>query len=361
MGDRLSGAVSDHELLSIAVDPPVLPTEVESHALAASREKALTITDDRRMLLTACAVEVERELKRIVWPGSSGARTSTAVVIVRDHTFSVASSPLYPDVSGVAAVLTSLRRWDDDAQAWVTLSAPDDYRTLPGARIIVDVAGRYEIVSSLTAPATAPPNAIEAVARLWAYRETLRPGDLSEIAGEQQVLAGGMMKSGAAEVLRGEKWRVNSVISLRDHGLMERAELQITGDYTQQRLSAMYNAVSGAVVMGGVAAVEAVAGRVSRLMEVAQVSGGPRAKQALTPTVLAMIGRNLIEWGESLHMLKYRVAAGRIEFYLCPAQHEWTVYGRHRPRRVGGGRHVDRRADGVRVVRTEGRVAARHQ
>ena len=117
------------------------------------------------------------------------------------------------------------------------------------------------------------------------------------------------------------------MISLRDHGLMERAELQITGDYTTQRLTAMYNAVSGAVVMGGVAAVEAVAGRVSRLMETARVSGGPRAMQALTPTVLAMIGRNLIEWGESLHLLKYRVAARGMEFYLCPAQHQWTVYG----------------------------------
>ena len=64
----LSGAVTDHELLRIAVSPPVLPVAVESHALAASREKALPFTDDRRMLLAACAVEVERELQRIVWP-----------------------------------------------------------------------------------------------------------------------------------------------------------------------------------------------------------------------------------------------------------------------------------------------------
>ena len=117
------------------------------------------------------------------------------------------------------------------------------------------------------------------------------------------------------------------MISLRDHGLMDRAELSVTGDYTAQRLSAMYNAVSGAVVTGGVAAVEAVAGRVSRLMETAIVSGEPRAKQALTPTVLAMIGRSLIEWGESLHMLKYRIGPGGVEYYLCPAQHEWTVLG----------------------------------
>ena len=80
------------------------------------------------------------------------------------------------------------------------------------------------------------------------------------------------------------------MISLRDHGILERAELSITGDYTEQRLAAMYQQVTGAVVLGGVAAVEAVAGRVSRLMEVAKVSGGPRAMQALTPTVLGMIG-----------------------------------------------------------------------
>ena len=49
--------------------------------------------------------------------------------------------------------------------------------------------------------------------------------------------------------------------------------------------------------------------------------------QALTPTVLAMLGRSLIEWGESLHMLKYRMGAGGAEFYLVPAQHEWTVLG----------------------------------
>ena len=121
------------------------------------------------------------------------------------------------------------------------------------------------------------------------------------------------------------------MISLSDHGLLERAELAITGDYTEQVLGAMLNAVTGAVVTGGVAAVEAVAGRVSRLMEVAHVSGGPRAKQALTPTVLAMIGRSLIEWGESLHFLKYRMRAGRAQVYLVPAQHEWTVLGGEDP------------------------------
>ena len=111
-------------------------------------------------------------------------------------------------MSGVVASLTSLRRWVDDTQAWVTLSALDQYETMPGARLLVGRRGQYEIVSSLTAPSTAPPSAIEALARLWAYRETLRPGDLTDVGGEQQVLAGAMMKSGAAEVLRGVRWKV---------------------------------------------------------------------------------------------------------------------------------------------------------
>ena len=115
------------------------------------------------------------------------------------------------------------------------------------------------------------------------------------------------------------------MISLREHGLLERAEVQITGDYTGQRLSAMYSAVTGAVVTEGYAAVEAVAGRVASMLSVARVEGGPRARQALTPTVLAMVGRNLIQVGESLHLVKVRPEAG--EVYLCPAQHRWTVYG----------------------------------
>ena len=203
----LSGAVSDHELVSSEVDPPVLPAEVESHARAAARKKSLLSNADRALLLQACAVEVERYCDRIFWPGTAGAaRVSTAEIIVHSPTYSVSYCPLYQDVSGVAAVLASLRRWDDEA--WVLLSAPDDYRTLPGARLLVGRSGWYEIVSSLTAPATAPPSAIEALARLWAYRDSLRPGDLTDVGGEQQVLAGGMMKSGAAEALRGVRWRV---------------------------------------------------------------------------------------------------------------------------------------------------------
>ena len=69
--------VSDHELVSLEVDPPVLPAEVEAQALATSREKALTMSVGRRLLLQTCAVEVERYAERLFWSGPAGAaRTS---------------------------------------------------------------------------------------------------------------------------------------------------------------------------------------------------------------------------------------------------------------------------------------------
>ena len=198
--------VSDHELVSIEVDPPVLPAEVEAQARGAAREKALSTNTDRALLLTACAVEIERYAELLFWSGSGQARSSTALVIVQNRGFSVPYCPLYPRT--VLQALTSVRLWRDDAQDWTTLTSGNGYRTAPGSRIRVNTAGQYEIVASLMAPTTAPPSAIEALARLWAYRETLRPGDLTDVGGEQQVLAGAMMKSGAAEVLRGVRWRV---------------------------------------------------------------------------------------------------------------------------------------------------------
>ena len=187
-----TGASVGYEPVSLLVDPPVLPTAVIDHALAASRKKSLLTNTDRDLLLVACAVEVERYVGRVFWPGEPAARTSTSVVIVRDSRLAVPYCPLYPDVSGVTLVLTQVRRWDDDAQDWTTLTAGSGYRLAPGGRIIsADQRGQYEITATLTAPAL-PPNAIEAVARLWAYRDTLRPGDLADITGEQQVLAGAL-------------------------------------------------------------------------------------------------------------------------------------------------------------------------
>ena len=159
----------------------------------------------------------------------------------------------------------------------LTSGADNGYRLAPGARIIVSRSGQYEITATLTAPTAVTPSAVEAVARLWAYRATLRPGDLTDAGGEQQVLAGGMMKSwgrrdsarrpvaGSAVIDLLECWeaaranptplrrlsrvranggacpggpgasdrKAQAVISLREHGLLERAEVQVTGDYTE--------------------------------------------------------------------------------------------------------------------------------
>ena len=115
---------------------------------------------------------------------------------------------------------------------------------------------------------------------------------------------------------------VAGMISLRDHGLMdapsERAQLTVHG------IPDMPEAISAAVVSGGIAGVEAVAGRVSRLMSMATVGGSPMAARLLTPTVLGMLGRYLIEWGETLF---YFDVSGPGPPELVPAQYAWTVYG----------------------------------
>ena len=110
------------------------------------------------------------------------------------------------------------------------------------------------------------------------------------------------------------------MISLRDHGLMdapaERAQLGVYG-------MPAFDGLGEAVVQGGIAGVEAVAGRVARMLMMADVEPvGSLAARVLTPNMLEMIGRSLIEEGESLHWLHTR---GTPE--LLPAQRDWTVYG----------------------------------
>ena len=141
MHDSFPGASVGYEPVSLFVDPPVLPTAVIDHALAASRKKSLLTNTDRDLLLVACAVEVERYVGRVFWPGEPAARSSTSVVIVRDSRLAVPYCPLYPDVSGVTLAVTLVRRWDDDAQDWITLTLGVGYLLCPGGRIIVRQRG----------------------------------------------------------------------------------------------------------------------------------------------------------------------------------------------------------------------------
>ena len=54
------------------------------------------------------------------------------------------------------------------------------HRVMPAGRIEVsEQAGIYQVTADLTPGSTVPDEAVEAVCRLWAFREQLRPGDLT--------------------------------------------------------------------------------------------------------------------------------------------------------------------------------------
>ena len=115
-----------------------------------------------------------------------------------DTTEDVSLLPGLPDVTGVTLGAPVVRLWDDDAEDWTAAG----YKKRPAGRVRVNQSGEYDISIEADASSTIPPEAIEAVSRAFAYRETLRPGDLTDVTTEQQVLAGAFHKSGAAEVLK---------------------------------------------------------------------------------------------------------------------------------------------------------------
>ena len=185
-------------VVSWSIAAPTLPAEVLNQAKGVSREKALTFDADRLHILLSCALECERWIGRALWPGN---RTAYAVVRVSDATEDVPLFPMLPDTTGVQLGLPVVRVWSDTAEDWTVAT----YKKRPAGRVRVSVSSGLENTrspSTAVPSSTIPPEAVEGVSRLFAYRETLRPGDLSEIAGEQQVLSGAVMKSGCAEVLR---------------------------------------------------------------------------------------------------------------------------------------------------------------
>ena len=201
--------MSSAVLLSGSVTPPAVSSAVESHALATARLKALEQNDDRRLMLRAAVVEVETFCGRLLWTATGGAaRRGVSVVEVRFASyvlgtgFVLLACPQFPDVSGVTVSVVSVQRWDDETSAYVDLDPA--HKVMPAGRIMVHRVGVYQVTADLTPQVDPPDEAVEAVARLWAFREQLRPGDLTmgDGSGEQQVLAGALMKSGCAEILR---------------------------------------------------------------------------------------------------------------------------------------------------------------
>ncbi len=73
------------------------------------------------------------------------------------------------------------------------------------------------------------------------------------------------------------------------------------------------------------AAVEAVAGALSRAFAAARVEGPAWAQDAITPLYLAQVGRDLIRNGDSLHVIRVR---DRVQ--LIPAS-SWHWEGNHDP------------------------------
>ena len=182
-------------VVSWSIAAPILPSEVLDHAKGISREKALSFPADRLAILVSCAVECERWIGRALWPGT---RAATAIVRVTDTTEDVPLLPMLPDVTGVTLGVPVVRVWSDTAEDWTAAL----YKKRPAGAVRVSASGEYEISVTADPSSTIPPEALEGVSRLFSLRETLRPGDLTDVTTEQQVLSGAVMKSGCAEVLR---------------------------------------------------------------------------------------------------------------------------------------------------------------
>ena len=107
-----------------------------------------------------------------------------------------------------------------------------------------------------------------------------------------------------------------------------RREVRASAGYTDTLTLALLRNAEGVDVpraqAEAVGAVEAAAGLVGRAFASAEVEGD--AFGALTPSLLASIGRELVRRGESLHLIEAR----RDGLTLTPCA-SWEVYGDHRP------------------------------
>ena len=112
---------SDHATIESTVSAPTVPESVDTHAMAMAREKALSKTTDRGIIIQAIAGEVERWCGRVFFRGPNGAaRTAESVVSVMDPARPVSVCPSRPNVSGVVVSGVVVDVWDDAAADWTT-------------------------------------------------------------------------------------------------------------------------------------------------------------------------------------------------------------------------------------------------
>ena len=100
------------------------------------------------------------------------------------------------------------------------------------------------------------------------------------------------------------------------------------GDYSDAVVRLIQAQAAGTVAdVASTAAVECAAGSLARAFSAATVKGPPHAVEAVTPGVLAQIGRDLIRSGQSLHVIDVDRAA-RVS--LLPAS-DWDFEGDSHP------------------------------
>ena len=100
------------------------------------------------------------------------------------------------------------------------------------------------------------------------------------------------------------------------------------GDFNDAVLRAIENQAAGtAADTGSTAAVEAAAGALSRAFASAEVVGPGWVRDAVTPGVLAQMGRDLVRSGDSMHVLRMD-GGGAVR--LIPAS-SWHFEGDHDP------------------------------
>ena len=77
------------------------------------------------------------------------------------------------------------------------------------------------------------------------------------------------------------------------------------GDFSDAVVRLLESQAAGSAAdASSTAAVEAAAGALSRAFASATVEAEPWAQQAVSPTVLAQIGRDLIRSGDSMHVIR---------------------------------------------------------
>ena len=107
-----------------------------------------------------------------------------------------------------------------------------------------------------------------------------------------------------------------------------REKRQSGGSFTDATLRLIEAQAAGkAADTGSTAAVETASGALSRAFASAEVRGAAHVREAVTPSFLAQVGRDLVRSGESMHAIDV-AASGRVGLLPCS---DWTFEGGARP------------------------------